>query len=439
LSFNPLAPLLDLRREAASGSPGRLITRRWIVKTIRSLFVGAVVTSLVVLPVHGDEPAWVAVFNPFQLLTLHLELDPNGWDTIRRDTTNEIEVPAQFWTDGEAPILVSVRRKSSRALPSESNPIKVGLKVDINEFVSGQTWHDLTKVNLENGADSGVVAEGFAWNAHRLASGAAGYGYLSGLASWVRVVVNGEDIGVYVNAEQRDKQMLKHREVWVSGETWLYDQHDMSTIELEEGDPHSPTYLTLCYSPFSSLSRKNGGCARPSNDANLENQLYNLINMQGMLAQCAVDAFIVNDDSLCTKGHNFQFADWSTAVSRTRMYFPWDLDQVFGKTAANIYANGGSARKPSMSAYQDVILRDRVFRAQYNNIMTGLLTGPLSETSLHAFLDALEPVVSDALDNDPYPTVIDVATHFDQLRAWISERIPVVQAQVLANNNPPPR
>jgi hypothetical protein len=57
-----------------------------------------------------------------------LAIDPADWDTIRFDTTNEIEVPAQFWADGESPILVSVRRKSSRALPSESNPLKIGLK-----------------------------------------------------------------------------------------------------------------------------------------------------------------------------------------------------------------------------------------------------------------------------------------------------------------------
>jgi hypothetical protein len=42
--------------------------------------------------------------------------------------------------------------------------------------------------------------------------------------------------------------------------------------------------------------------------------------------------------------------------------------------------------------------------------MTALLSGPLSETNLDAFIDALEPVVTDALDSDPYPTVIDAAT-----------------------------
>jgi hypothetical protein len=79
----------------------------------------------------ANAQAWPDVFNPFQILTLNLELAEQDWDTIRHDTTNEIEVPALFWADGEPSILVSVRRKSSRALPSEADPIKVGLKIDI--------------------------------------------------------------------------------------------------------------------------------------------------------------------------------------------------------------------------------------------------------------------------------------------------------------------
>ena len=412
------------------------------MKRTRAIFVIAIVCLAFAARARAqDAAARLAVFDPFQLLTLNLSIAPSDWDTIRRDLTFEIEVPAQFWAAGEDPILVSVRRKKSRALPSESNPVKVGLKIDINEFVS-QKWHGLIKLSLENGVDSGVLSEGFAWNVHRLASGSEGYGYDAALASWVRLVVNGESVGVYVNAEQRDKQMLKNLGVWVDkvngvDKTWLYDQHDMSTIEVEEGSPHSPTFTALCYSPFSTAGRKQGGCSRPA-DAALATQLNALIDMQGMLSQCAVDAITSNDDSLCRHGHNFQFADWASDVGRRRMYFPWDLDQVFGKTSANIYANGGG-RKPSMNPYQDVILRHPEFRARYNAILTALTNGPASVGSLHAFLDALEPVLAEALDGDPYPTVFGAAAKIAQLRAWVAERIPNIQAQVAANTNPPPR
>ena len=393
--------------------------------------------SVLVSPVRAVDPPWMAVFEPLQLLTLNLDLAPADWDRIRRDLTTEIEVPAQLWADGEAPILVSVRRKTSRALPSESNPVKVGLKVDINDLVDGQKWHGLTKLSLENGADSGVIREGVAWNLHRMASGSEGYGYLAALASWVRVNVNGQYIGVYVNAEQRDKQMLKNLGVWVEDQTWLYDQHDMSTIELEEGEPHSPAWIALCWSPFSSASKRNGGCSRPS-DANLVSVLDGLVNTRALLAECAVDAISANDDALCTKGHNFQFADWSAAVGRTRMFFPWDLDQVLAKSSGNVYANGGG-RKASLTAWQDVILRHPVYRARYNAIISGLLGGPMSSANVDAFLASLKPVLIDALATDPYPTVANPGAAFDDLRAWYAARVTNVLSQVAANNNPPPR
>lgn len=54
-------------------------------------------------------------------------------------------------------------------------------------------------------------------------------------------------IGVYVNAEQRDKQMLRNRGLWTEDETWIFDQDDIGVPEIEEGDGFSPTYNTLCY------------------------------------------------------------------------------------------------------------------------------------------------------------------------------------------------
>lgn len=104
-------------------------------------------------PAAATAQIWPGVFDPFVLRTLNLTIEPADWDTIRFDITNEIEVPAQFWADDESPILVSVRRKSSRALPSEENPIKIGLKIDINEFVGAQQWHGLVKLSLENAGD----------------------------------------------------------------------------------------------------------------------------------------------------------------------------------------------------------------------------------------------------------------------------------------------
>ena len=401
------------------------------------LRVPALVMVLFIVVPGTYAQAWPDVFNPFQILTLNLELSDQDWDTIRFDTTNEIEVPASFWADGESPILVSVRRKSSRALPSEANPIKVGLKIDINELVDGQKWRGLTKVSLENGTDSGVVQEGLAWNLHRLAS--SSYGYEAAFASWVQLRVNGQLIGVYVNAEQRDKQMLRNRGLWVDDETWIFDQDDIGVPEIEEGDGFSPTYNTLCYVPFRVAKKGSDTCPTPS-DVELATQLPLLLNMQGMLTQGAVDAYTDNPDALLSHGKNFQFVDFidpnNTGKDTRRLYFPWDLDAVFRSTSGNIYASG-SGRKVSPSPYQEVILRHPTFRAQYNQIMLELLNGPLSVANVQTFLTQAEAVISTALANDPFPTTASSpADEFNQLRTWVSARDVNVRSQLSANGPP---
>jgi spore coat protein CotH len=413
-----------------------------------SLLFACLATLVAAAPAQSQ--AWVDVFDPSQLLTLSLEMDPADWDTIRRDTTNDIEVPAYFYAEGgaEPALLVSVRRKSSRALPSEADPVKVGLKIDINEFVGGQTWRSLRKLTLENGADTDPISEGFAWNLHEMATGAGRYpsGYHPGLAAWVRLFVNGELIGLYVNVEERDSQFLRNRGLprgTATGVTrsWLYEIDDLGagSFELEDGDlPHGPTWNELCYAPFTVGNKKTPACPTPS-DAVLATRLPELIDMPIMLTQGAVDAFSSNPDALFTHGKNFRHIDFNTALfpGRTRLYLMWDLDAAITGVDTNIYAE--QAQKGyKQTDYQSVILNHPVFRAQYNAIMAGLLdpaSGPLSETALHSFLDGLEATTAAALAEDPYAgfDAEGAAALFDDLRGWVSQRIANVQDQLQAN------
>ena len=408
----------------------------------RGALAGATVMLICgfLLPAAANAQAWPSVFDPLVLRTMNLTIDPVDWDTIRFDLTNEIEVPAQFWADDEAPLLVSVRRKSSRALPSEANPIKIGLKIDINEFVGSQQWHGLVKLSLENAGDIPALYEGMAWQLHQLAANVGFYGpeMYPALANWVRVTVNGELIGVYTSVEQRDTQFLRNRGIRVSGLTWLYEVDDINGWALESGDPHSPAFSALCFAPFAAASKgQKSGCATP-NDATLEPALDGLIEIDAMLAQGAVDAFTDNPDALFSHGKNFFFADFDHSGLKRR-YYPWDLDAVFRTTTGGIY--GKMARRGvSQSPYQRILLNHPGLRVRYNSVLSALVAeeGPLSEVNLHAFLDSLEPVLGPALDEDPF-RVENAATTFQSLRSWISQRIVNVRDQIQANGPPSPR
>jgi len=391
---------------------------------------------------RADSATWPQVFDPFTVRTFNLTLAPEDWDTIRFDTTNEIEVPAQFWADTESPILVSVRRKSSRALPSELDPRKVGLKIDINEFVSTQQWRGLVKLSLENAGDISALHEGMAWQLHQQAAANGFYGseLYPALANWVRVNINGEFAGVYVNVEQRDTQFLRNRGIRQSGLTWLYEVDDIDGWVLESGDPHSPAFTALCYQPFAPAPKgKNGAAACPTpDDAALESTLEGLIEMDAMLAQAAVDAFSDNPDALFSHGKNFFFADFAHSGLKRR-YYPWDLDAVFRSTAGGIYGNV-SKNRVTQTPYERILINHPGLRARYNATMAALIAdeGPLSETSLHAFLDALQPVLSPALSEDPFGSE-SPAESFASLKTWLSARIANVRSQLAANGPPAPR
>jgi hypothetical protein len=409
---------------------------RRMARTIAAL----VLAHALFLPSAATAQSWPTVFDPFVLRTFNLAIEPADWETIRFDTTNEIEVPAQFWADDEPPILVSVRRKSSRALPSEADPVKIGLKIDINELVSGQQWHGLVKLSLENAGDIAALYEGMAWQLHQLAANAQFYGpeAYPALANWVRVTINGQYVGVYTNVEQRDTQFLRNRGIRVSGRTWLYEVDDIDTWALESGDPHSPTFTTLCYSPFAPAGKgKTAACPTPS-DPILEPTLDALVEVDAMLAQGAVDAFTDNPDGLFSHGKNFFFADFDHSGLKRR-YYPWDLDAVFRSTTGDIYGKNGR-RGVTQTPYQQILLNHPGLRGRYNSILSALVApnGPLSQASVNAFLDALEPVLAPALAADPFVSEPPAVT-FGALRAWISTRIVNVNAQIQTNGPPSPR
>lgn len=374
---------------------------------------------VVLLSASAHAQGWPEIFDPLVLRTLHLDMSNEDWLTIQSDETFDIEVPALFWLEGEAPILISIRRKSADALTQASGYDKVSFKLDINELVAGQSWHGLRAVSIDNGDDQDVVSEGLAWYLHRRAAGPAGYGYLPGLASWVRIVINGVDTGVYLNSEQPDKRFLQNRGLWIEDETWLYEVEDLQGMELDEGGPEdSPAVTELCYSPFASPSQ----CPTPGPVA-LAIELPGLVDIRGLLAYAAVDSFSGNPDGIFSHGKNFYFADYLSGP--VRHYFPWDLDAAMGGGSVNadVYA--------PESAYSEILLGVPEFRDMYSRILNDLVCGPFGEAGLHAFIDALEPVLSGALAADPNNQINGpVADFFAERKDWISRRRTSVIAQI---------
>ena len=364
-------------------------------------------------------PVWPEIFDEDRVLHMELTMTHGNWVQVQGDTSFSIEVPALFGLAGERPIVVSVRRKSSDALQNGTSFAKIGLKIDINELVQGQTWHGLKKLSLENGDDEDVVTEGLAWAMHEMAYAPEGYSYQPGLANWATLMVNGTYIGLYLNVEQRDKRFLKNRQIWTADETWLYKLGDIYSNDLKAGNGESPTHAFFCYDPF---QRPRGNCPTPGVAA-LEQELKAYIDMQGMLTMGAVNAFLGHGDALFSKGKNIYFADYLSGSKRT--YFPWDLDSVLSQEQYNIFNPG--------QHYADIILSVPNLRTQYKSILTELLDGPMQVSTIHDYLDQMEPILTPWLlidSNNQIGDATEIAAKFQSLKDWVSLRDSIVRQQI---------
>jgi hypothetical protein len=448
----------------------------FLLSSVTVLFLGALSAGA---QVADPVPDWPDHYDPFRVLTYNLVMSEQNWDTIRHDLSFDIEVPSLLWADAEAPVLVSVRRKSATAFPDEGDPQKVALKIDINEYaaedaagnvvceedhgfvapVCVEKWHGLKKLSLESGDDNNVVTEGVAWYLHRLASET--FDYTPGLAAWVELYItltdrsdaNGNPMaertfynGVFVNVEQHDKQFLKNHGLWAGGDdTWLIKFSDVYSPEIKEapqdafGDPlESPTVSALDFRPFQECGRGNrtGDCDPQPSGAAFVDTLDHYLNMEGFLTLAAVSAFHLSPDDLISKGKNFFHVDYSDVSLGRREYLQWDLDSAFSGLDAttDIYAQG----RGRFGDYEDWIIDEPAFNDRYSQTMQALLDGPFNSADLSAALTAFEADLKDALDADPHANLPDdAAGEFDSLRGWFADRIVNVRAQLPGSPAPP--
>ncbi|MEN8127673.1 MAG: CotH kinase family protein [Planctomycetota bacterium] len=429
---------------------------------MKNVFFFCLLIGIAVSSAFGAIGAWPDAYAPLELRSLHVQMEnPGDWDIIRFDTTFDIEKPAYFWADGETPIYVNIRRKSCDALPSEADPFKISIKVDINDYYcdpldpddpdcpghpdAAPDWHGLKKLSLENGDDQDVVSEGIAAQLHRMASGPEGYDYpwACWYANWVKLYVNGECLGVYVNAEQYDKPFMMNRGLYIWHKTWLYKYESDGQFPLKVGDelnPKSPAVDALCYEPWiaansnSLLYPAGGECPTPTG-TDLVNSLNEWMDVRSLLAMAAVNAIVCHNDSLFTHFNNTVFIDFDLddPFSRKRMWFPWDMDSTITDTSFNIYGS-------SQTNIQQIIYGNPTLRAQYNQIMDDLINGPLSAANITAMIDSIEPVLTEALQADPYTQIDEhnIPARFDDLRTWFTSRIANVAEQIGSTTPPPP-
>ena len=136
-------------------------------------------------------------------------------------------------------VAVRLRGNTSLFAPKKS------FKVDLNAFIPGQKFADLEKINLNaNQNDPSLLRAALSWNILRR------MGLAGSRTSMVKVMLNGEYMGAYVNTEHMDEEFVE--EYYDKDGGNFYKCLWPATLEYEGALPQTTTSLKSTGAGFTS-------------------------------------------------------------------------------------------------------------------------------------------------------------------------------------------
>lgn len=358
--------------------------------------------------VHDDTGEFYDVNN---IYTLELEFyDPNYHATLVSWKENNIEtaLPAKFAYGGIQYDSVAVKYKGNSTffVPNLFNNPKEPYNIDLNDYVSGQHIQGYKKLKLGNAwFDPTFSKEALASRIYKQ--------YLPSYeTSLIRLEVNGNYIGVYVNQEDVGNQFLKKHFGENNGPFFKCEP----MTEEQAGHPvawPNLAYLgpdTLDY--YESYERKSPtGWVEFLNMMDvLNNDVSNIeqvLNVDRVLWFLAVTSVLSNEDTYNGQFiHNYYM--YQTPDGKFQI-LPWDLTEsfcgiLFGGTPASHYEwdplSGLSpylAEKPLV--YQ--ILGNDYYRKKYFAHIRTIIAEYYTASTLKSWILNLQDIIYDAVLTDP--------------------------------------
>jgi spore coat protein CotH len=175
--------------------------------TCRSIFLGLLWCWATQFSAQTDIPAWGPVFLQDEVATVVITMDADNAEAmlfgdVEYASTNPFPATIGYQSAVLDTLIdtVAVRLRGNTSLFAP----KKSFKVDLNAFIPGQKWADLEKLNLNaNQNDPSVLRAALSWNILRK------MGLAGSRTSMVKVMLNGEYMGVYVNTEHMDEEFVE--------------------------------------------------------------------------------------------------------------------------------------------------------------------------------------------------------------------------------------
>ncbi len=282
------------------------------------------------------------LFDDTQLHEIKLSFSESAyWDTLSSyylafRSFSGADIPylaAKVNIDGHTldSIGVRLRGKSSYGYATE---FKKPFKLDLNEFVNGQHYNGIKKVNLHNGAcDPSMLRDFIAYDVMRTA------GVKAPRVAHCKLYINEIYWGVYTMIEQIDKTFVEDN--FSSGKGDLYKNNDWSSLE----------WLGSEVAPYQEIFEKKTNeteewtnfiefidVVNNTPDAEFASAIQKVFNVDNYLKILAVDVALDNWDSYIVNRRNWYL--YHNPTTDLFEWIPWDYNLSMGgffSTAGNPY------------------------------------------------------------------------------------------------------
>ncbi len=294
-------------------------------KTILTLWV--LISSICLNGQNGS-----LLFDNTYLHEIHIDFyDAQYWDILKTNYEENAQfsgsdipyLPATITIDGLELDSVGIRFKGKSAYYYVED--KKPFKIDINEFISGQNFDGLKKINLHNGVgDPGMQRNLLAYDLLR------NVGVAAPRVSFCQLYINGELWGVYDIVEQVDKTFLKNNFADDTGN--LFKNQRWSELEWFGNNPdtYRDTFelktnkIEDDWSSFINLL----DVINNASDEDFPSAIKEVFNVDQYLHVLAVDIMTNNWDSYIDNARNFYL--YHEPESGLFHWIPWDYNLSMG-------------------------------------------------------------------------------------------------------------
>lgn len=371
----------------------------------------------------GDQSE--AVYDPERLLVVEIDMLDADWDALRFEHHDFLEAqgtdcqdspppkpysfyPATVTIDGEVVANVGVRKKG---FLGSVTPIRPSLKVKFDEYDAAQRWSGLRRLTLNNNnQDDSQLNTCMTYHVFREAGSPAPR------CNYARVIVNGQDLGIFSNVEAIKRPMLRR---WFDDDSGNLYEGVVSdfrpgwteTFELK-GDNPTPDR--------SDLSAIDPVLALP--DDQVMAALDDVVDVDAYLTFWAAEVLVNHWDGYAGNTNNFFV--YHDPTSDTFRFIPWGPDATFG--LPNVFP---PLDRPA-SVHAVPAIPRRIYnladgQAAYRTRLQEVLDDAWDEATLLAEVDRIEALIGDHVWPDA-----NFSGGVGRVRDFISGRRAAIEAEL---------